>query len=64
MSTFPPDRTKGVFAVSAQAVIDAPRERVWSVLTDFASYHEWYDGTKKNSLDFEELTFVYRNPFV
>lgn len=26
---------------SVQRVIDAPRERVWAVLTDFAAYEDW-----------------------
>ncbi|KII90105.1 hypothetical protein PLICRDRAFT_40307 [Plicaturopsis crispa FD-325 SS-3] len=41
MSGLPPRATDGVFAVQATALIDAPREKVWSVLLDFPSYTEW-----------------------
>lgn len=36
-----PPVPEGVFSVSASSVINASREQVWRVLTDFKSYHEW-----------------------
>ena len=38
----PPRSSQGVVAVSASTTIDAPRDVVWRVLTDWASYREWY----------------------
>ncbi|KAF8999776.1 hypothetical protein BDQ17DRAFT_1360355 [Cyathus striatus] len=37
----PPIADNGVFSVSASSLIDAPQDRVWSILTDFKSYSEW-----------------------
>jgi uncharacterized protein YndB with AHSA1/START domain len=42
MAGLPPNAADGVFSVSATTVIDAPIEKVWGVLIDFPSYHEWY----------------------
>ncbi|KAG9217888.1 hypothetical protein PLEOSDRAFT_1079220 [Pleurotus ostreatus PC15] len=40
-NNLPPLAADGVFAVSASSIIDAPREKVWGILTDFPSYKEW-----------------------
>jgi len=32
---------KGVFSVGTSITIDAPIEKVWSILLDFPCYHEW-----------------------
>jgi uncharacterized protein YndB with AHSA1/START domain len=32
---------EGVFTVRGSATIDAPIDRVWSILTDFKSYPQW-----------------------
>ncbi|KAJ3503009.1 hypothetical protein NLJ89_g8626 [Agrocybe chaxingu] len=37
----PPLGSDFVFTVSSSALIDAPREKVWSILLDFSSYKEW-----------------------
>ncbi|KAG5644274.1 hypothetical protein DXG03_008759 [Asterophora parasitica] len=37
----PPSVDSGVFMVSSSILIDAPREKVWSVMLDFPSYKEW-----------------------
>jgi len=41
MSSLPPLRSNGVFSVSASCSIDAPLEKVWSILLDFPSYKKW-----------------------
>jgi hypothetical protein len=41
MSSLPPLRSNGVFSVSASCSIDAPVEKVWSILLDFPSYKKW-----------------------
>ncbi|KAF4588828.1 hypothetical protein EYR40_010383 [Pleurotus pulmonarius] len=43
-NNLPPLAADGVFAVSASSVIDAPREKVWGILTDFPSYKECRDS--------------------
>ncbi|KAF8219088.1 hypothetical protein L208DRAFT_1418859 [Tricholoma matsutake] len=40
-SSLPPLASSGVFSVSSSITIDAPREKVWSIILDFASYKEW-----------------------
>lgn len=37
----PPRVEEGIFSVSASVVIDAPRDKVWEIITDFPSYKEW-----------------------
>ncbi|KAF7307804.1 hypothetical protein MKEN_01140500 [Mycena kentingensis (nom. inval.)] len=37
----PPDPLSGIFCVEGSVVIDAPRDKVWAALLDFASYKEW-----------------------
>src|ERR1700722_7773779 len=41
-SGLPPVVSDSVFAVSTSTIIDAPREKVWTVLMDFPSYNQWY----------------------
>ncbi|RDB23643.1 hypothetical protein Hypma_009299 [Hypsizygus marmoreus] len=41
MSNLPPLASDGVFSVSSSIIINAPRNKVWSVLLDFPSYKEW-----------------------
>jgi hypothetical protein len=33
--------TSSVFAIRSSISIDAPKQKVWDVLVDFASYKEW-----------------------
>lgn len=40
-SHLPPLSSDGVFSVSASSRINAPPEKVWAILLDFASYNEW-----------------------
>lgn len=40
--------------VSVQRVIDAPRDRVWAVLTDFAAYEDWNPYVTSASGDVRE----------
>ncbi|KAF8154106.1 hypothetical protein B0H34DRAFT_720351 [Crassisporium funariophilum] len=40
-SHLPPLSSNGVFSVSSSSLIDAPREKVWSIMLDFPSYKEW-----------------------
>ena len=42
-SMLPPDASgyDFVFTVSGSALIDASRDKVWSILMDFSSYQEW-----------------------
>lgn len=40
-SHLPPLSSDGVFSVSASSTINAPPEKVWAILLDFASYNEW-----------------------
>ena len=41
MPALPPKAEGAVLALTASAVIDAPIDKVWSVLLDFPSYPEW-----------------------
>ncbi|KAG6836980.1 hypothetical protein H0H93_016933 [Arthromyces matolae] len=41
MTNLPPLAENGVFSVSSSISIDAPREKVWSIMLDFPSYKEW-----------------------
>ncbi|KAG6836981.1 hypothetical protein H0H93_016934 [Arthromyces matolae] len=41
MSSVPPQAETGVFSVSSSILIDAPPEKVWSIILDFPSYEEW-----------------------
>ncbi|KAJ3547573.1 hypothetical protein NM688_g5393 [Phlebia brevispora] len=41
MSALPPKAEDSVFAVQSSIVIDAPVDKVWSVLLDFPAYSEW-----------------------
>ncbi|KAG6857014.1 hypothetical protein H0H87_010686 [Tephrocybe sp. NHM501043] len=41
MSNLPPLADTGVFFVSSSILIDAPRDKVWSIMLDFPSYKEW-----------------------
>lgn len=43
MSALPPLRSSGVFSVSASISIDAPLEKVWTILLDFPSYKKWQE---------------------
>jgi hypothetical protein len=38
-------------AVARAALIRAPQDRVWAVLTDFASMHRWFLGVRAVRLD-------------
>jgi hypothetical protein len=40
-AALPPNAADGVLAVTATTIIDAPIEKVWSILLDFPSYREW-----------------------
>ncbi|KAF9562909.1 hypothetical protein CPC08DRAFT_706433 [Agrocybe pediades] len=37
----PPDTSNAIFYATSSIVIDAPRDKLWSILTDFPSYKEW-----------------------
>jgi uncharacterized protein YndB with AHSA1/START domain len=37
--------TSSVFAIRSSISIDAPKQKVWDVLLDFASYKEWCVST-------------------
>lgn len=41
MRSSPPSADSGVFSVTASIVINAPCERVWATMLDFASYKDW-----------------------
>lgn len=43
MSSLPPLRSNGVFSASASCSIDAPLEKVWSIMLDFPSYKKWQE---------------------
>ena len=43
MSSLPPLSSNGVFSVSASCTVDAPLEKVWSILLDFPSYKKWQE---------------------
>ncbi len=34
-------RENFIFSVGATSLIDAPREKVWGIITDFKSYKHW-----------------------
>ena len=34
-------KTLAVFTAGGTSTINAPREQVWAVMTDFDKYHEW-----------------------
>ncbi|KAF8064045.1 hypothetical protein FPV67DRAFT_199419 [Lyophyllum atratum] len=40
-SNLPPLVENGVFSVSSSILIDAPLEKVWSIMMDFPTYKEW-----------------------
>ncbi|KAJ6630116.1 hypothetical protein B0H10DRAFT_1985051 [Mycena sp. CBHHK59/15] len=52
----PPLASSGVFTVSDSIVINAPREKVWNVLLDFASYKEWNPFVRGQTLVSESRT--------
>ncbi|EGO02924.1 hypothetical protein SERLA73DRAFT_176393 [Serpula lacrymans var. lacrymans S7.3] len=56
-SGLPPVRANGVFALSANIIIDAPREKVWEVLMDWKSYREWNAFVRN-----QQLTDARKNP--
>jgi hypothetical protein len=37
--------TSSVFAIRSSISIDAPKQKVWDILLDFASYKEWCVST-------------------
>ncbi|KAL0574446.1 hypothetical protein V5O48_007510 [Marasmius crinis-equi] len=37
----PPEASSAVFILADSVIIDAPIEKVWSILLDFGSYKEW-----------------------
>lgn len=41
-SHLPPLGSDYVFSVSSSALIDAPRDKVWSIMMDFPSYTNWW----------------------
>ncbi|KAJ2915112.1 hypothetical protein MD484_g5293, partial [Candolleomyces efflorescens] len=41
---------EGVLTVRGSATIDAPPDRVWSILTDFKSYPQWNPFTRSQTL--------------
>jgi uncharacterized protein YndB with AHSA1/START domain len=43
--------TAATTAVARAALIRAPQDRVWAVLTDFASMHRWFLGVRAVRLD-------------
>ena len=65
MSSLPPLSSSGVFSVSASSSIDAPLEKVWSILLDFPSYKKWQEFNVYFLLARSELIFIAsRNSFV
>lgn len=42
-SHLPPLSSAGVFSVSSSSLIDAPLEKVWSIMLDFSSYKKWQE---------------------
>ena len=61
-SHLPPLRSNGVFSVSSSCSIDAPLEKVWSILLDFPSYKKWQGF---NAYFFAARSqFTSRNSFV
>lgn len=42
--------SSGVFSVYASSLIDAPVEKVWSILLDFPSYKEWQESIPMSCL--------------
>lgn len=63
-ASLPPKASDGVFFVSQTLDIDAPIDKVWSVLLDFPSYRQWC--VKYIKLSHSELTIHLktRNSFV
>jgi hypothetical protein len=57
MSSLPPLRSNGVFSVSASCSIDAPLEKVWSILLDFPSYKKWQEFNAYFLLARSQLVF-------
>ncbi|KAF8064013.1 hypothetical protein FPV67DRAFT_1420573 [Lyophyllum atratum] len=50
-SNLPPLVEDGVFSVSSSIVIDAPLEKVWSIILDFPSYKEWSKSRGQTIVD-------------
>jgi len=44
------ENTSGVFSVSSSCLIDAPIERVWSIMLDFPSYNKWNSFVRVQTL--------------
>ena len=65
MSSLPPLSSNGVFSVSASSSIDAPLEKVWSILLDFPSYNKWQEFNVYFFLALSEsILIASRNSFV
>ncbi|KAF5314328.1 hypothetical protein D9619_011772 [Psilocybe cf. subviscida] len=46
-SNLPPLGSDYVFSVSSSALIDAPRDKIWSIMLDFPSYTNWNTFVRK-----------------
>ncbi|KAF8797601.1 hypothetical protein BYT27DRAFT_7204409 [Phlegmacium glaucopus] len=49
-SHLPPLSSSGVFSVSSSSLIDAPLEKVWSIMLDFPSYNKWNSFVRRQVL--------------
>ena len=56
-SHLPPLSSRGVFSVAASSSIDAPLEKVWSIMLDFPSYKKWQEFNVFFLLARSQLTF-------
>ena len=61
----PAPTTGSVFAIRSSISIDAPKQKVWDSLLDFASYKEWCVSLQFTvTIDHQAIINVHRNPFM
>ena len=59
--------TSSVFAIRSSISIDAPKQKVWDILLDFASYQEWsvsLQFTFTTTIDDQAVVAAHRNPYM
>ncbi|TFK37700.1 hypothetical protein BDQ12DRAFT_685127 [Crucibulum laeve] len=62
-SQLPPLASDGVLAVTGSSIIDAPRDKVWSILMDFKSYKEWNSFVREQNItDASKQILPEQNP--